>query len=196
MPSFFRRPLLVLLMAAALAACESQVTRPQFPEFTYGHLPPIGLDVARVEFVDRYRPPLAAPNVEHLFPTPPAAAVERWVADRLRAVGVRRVLRVYLEDAGAVSRPLPSQGGIEAMFTTEQTEEVAGHIAARAEVVDDDGLVLGYATVEVNRSRTLPEDLTLNERDQIYFELTEAMMNDFNGAFENNIRTYLKDYVR
>lgn len=196
MSPFVRRPLLALLFAGLLAACESQVARPQFAEFTYGHLPPINLDVARVEFVDQYRPPLAEPHVEHLFPVSPAAAVERWVSDRIRPMGVQRTLRVYLQDASAVAKPLPSVGGIEAWLTTEQTEEVAGHIAVRAEVVGEGGAVLAYTTADVDRSRTLPEDLTLNERDQLYFELTEAMMNDLDAVFERNIRTYLADYVR
>lgn len=178
------------------AACESAVMRPQFAEFTYGHLAPIDIDVARVEFVDDYAPPLAEPHVEHFFPVAPATAVERWVADRLRPVGVQRTLRVHLEEASAVATPLPSRGGIDAWFTTEQVETVAGRIVARADIVADNGRVEGFATAEVSRSRTVPEDLTLNERDQLYFELVEAMMDDFNATFETNIRTYLWAYVR
>jgi len=189
---------LVFCLGLALfaAACESAVMRPQFAEFTYGHLAPIDIDVARVEFVDDYAPPLAEPHVEHLFPVAPAAAVERWVADRLRPVGVQRTLRVHLEEASAVATPLASMGGIDAWFTTEQVETVAGRIFARADIVADNGRVEGFATAEVLRSRTMPEDLTLNERDQLYFELVEAMMDDFNAIFETNIRTYLRAYVR
>src|SRR3546814_13039922 len=37
--------------------------------------------------IDAYRSPGTAPNVEHLFPSPPATAMARWASDRLEAVG-------------------------------------------------------------------------------------------------------------
>ena len=37
------------------------------------------------------------------------------------------------------------------------------------------------------RSRTVPEDITLNDREKVWFELTEALMNDINASLERQI---------
>lgn len=181
---------------AVLAACETTVERPEFAQFTYTHLPELKLDVARIEFIGEYRSPLTAPHVEHLFPTPPADAVRRWVGDRLQAVGVQRTARVFLKDASAVGVALEGRTGIEGWFWVDQVERIDGRIHVLVEILDESGLREAYTSAEIKRSRTLAEDLTLNERDQIYFELTEALMNDFNATLELNIREFLGRYLR
>ena len=76
MIGFFRKLSLFILpvMALGLAACEAPVSIQKLPELTYGHLPPLKLNVAKIEVVAQYQPPLREPNVEHLFPTPPLKA--------------------------------------------------------------------------------------------------------------------------
>src|SRR3989304_3468878 len=82
-----RFALIALALALPLNACETPPPAQKLPEITFAHLPPIKLNVATVEVVVRYRPPMKAPNVEHLFPTPPLKALRTWAADRVKAVG-------------------------------------------------------------------------------------------------------------
>ena len=81
--SRLRLPLLLLLVAG-LGGCAVEAERPQFPELTWAHLPPLTLDLAEIEIIDATMPTNASPHVEHLFPVTPAHAAQRWARD-LRA---------------------------------------------------------------------------------------------------------------
>lgn len=179
-----------------VTACQTTVSRPVFEELSFAHLPPIRFDVARVEVVEDYRSPLTDPHVEHLFPTPIAAAVTRWANDRLKPEGNSGVVRVHIEDASAVLEPLDTNTDVEGLFTTEQAERVRARVQVSIEVVDERNLADGFAKAEAIRTRTIPEDVTLNERDEIYFQVTVALMNDFNTSQEQSIRQYLGRYLR
>jgi hypothetical protein len=45
------------------------------------------------------------------------------------------------------------------------------------------------------RSRTVPEDVTLNDREKVWFEMTEALMNDLNASLERQIYYNMGDFV-
>ncbi|MBT3305961.1 MAG: hypothetical protein HN377_05695, partial [Alphaproteobacteria bacterium] len=123
-----------LLFALALAACETPVQTQKMADLTFGHLTPIKLDVAKIEVVNHYRAPLRAPNVEHLFPTPPVAALKQWAKDRLRAVGRAGVARLVIVNAGAVESRLATKTGLTATFTKQQSQRYDLAVEARLEI--------------------------------------------------------------
>ena len=45
------------------------------------------------------------------------------------------------------------------------------------------------------RTRTVREDASLHDRKRIWFEMTEALMKDFNAEMEKNIRQHLGGYL-
>jgi hypothetical protein len=47
-----------------------------------------------------------------------------------------------------------------------------------------------------SRSRSVPENASLNDREKVWFEMTEAMMNDINGSLERQIREHLGAFLR
>jgi hypothetical protein len=188
--------LISVLAVGALGACETTVTRAVIPELSFKHLPVLSFAVARIEIIETYRSPLRPPNVEHLFPTPIAAALKRWSDDRLEAAGGANILRVTIEDASAIVEELETNKDIEALFTTEQAERVDARLQVKIEIIGPDGAVPAYTNTEASRSRTTPENVSLNERDQIYHDLTVVLMNDFNTSQEQGIRRYLEAYLR
>ena len=196
MTVFFRRLVYMILPALLLGlpACETPVKAQKFPELTFTHLKPIKLDLAAIEVVVRYRPPLRVPNVDHLFPTPPVKALRRWAADRLQAVGRAGSARFVIEDASAVETALKKKTGVVATFTKQQAYRYDLTVEAALEI--SDGRRQGRATARVTRSRTVPEDTSLNDRDRIWFELTETLMADFNAEIEKNMRTYLSLWLK
>lgn len=186
----------LLVAIAIIAACSSTVKRDPIPSLSYGHLPPLQVSVARIELVEQYQSPLKEPNVEHSFPTPPAVAFKRWVGDRLRAEGQVGTLRVTIRDASAVRVPLPRTEGIEAIFTTDQVERVDATVNVLLEVVDESGGTEAHIEVRAQRSRSLPEGLSLNERDKLYQEISESLVNDLNATIEQSMRQNLGKYLR
>ena len=182
-------------VAFLLAACETPSPTPVYPEVSFRHLPKLKLDVAAIDVRQTYVPPLKAPNVEHQFPLTPSDAARRWIDDRLAAAGSNGVATVIIQDASAIEEKLRTQGGIRGAFTTEQSERYVARMTVRLEVSNAGGLGTGFAAASAARSRTVPEDATLNERDKTFFELTEGLVQDFDRAMEKEINDNLRGFL-
>ena len=114
----FRTACVVALFT--LTACVTAGPQPSYPEITFSHLPHIELKVAEIVYEPRYQPPIAAPNIGHEFPTPPAKAVERWISDRLKAVGTVGQAKIVIRRATGTETKLKVTKGLTGAFTTDQ----------------------------------------------------------------------------
>ncbi len=186
----------VFMVTAVLAACETPLPAQKIPGITFQHLAPIKLAVARVEVTSTYRQPLTPPNVEHLFPTPPGAALRIWAADRLRAQGGVDVAKLVISKASVTDTRLKTRKGFTAAFFIEQSERYDAAVEADLLIVGAAGNQKAFATARASRSTTVAEDVSISERQRIQFELVEAMMKDFDIEMEKNIRRYLANWVR
>ncbi len=181
-------------LAAALAACTLDDPSNRFANITYAHLSDIRLDVGEVPVEHTYVAPGQAPNVDHRFPVLPKDAAAQWGKDRLAAAGDRLTFRYIVRKASAVETPLPQQTGITGLLTTDQSERYETHVVVEMQVLDG-RQVLGTASAEARRSVTVPEDITLNERERAWYKLTEETMNDLNGQLEETIRSAFFPYI-
>lgn len=188
--------LILLAMAASLASCETTVPDRKFTVLTYGHLPPLNLNVGAVQVVSEYKSPLALPNVEYQFPMPPEDALKQWAAGRLFAKGTQGMARFIILDAKVLRIPLPLKKGLEGALYIEQSDRYDGSIEAALEITDSGGFRLGSAAAKASRSVMVREDATLNEREKIWHAMTENMMNDFNEIFEKNVRAHLGKFMK
>lgn len=194
--AFIRRNWIVAAVLA-LTACASAPPATRFPQLTYSHLGTFTLDVSEIEIVDAYQPPLQAPNVDHLMPVSPAAAARQWARDRLRQTGSSGRRAVFTIDDGAVTETtLQRQSGIRGVLTVDQSERYDARIGVRLDIVDISGRRVASAEADARRSRTVPEDITLVEREKVWFALTEALTNDLNAEMERAITQFLGDYLR
>ncbi len=185
---------LAVFLPLGLAACETPVQVQKLPDLTFAHLAPIMLDVARIEVVIKYRPPMKAPNVEHLFPTPPIKALKQWAKDRIKAVGVSGAARLVIIDASAIETRLRKKTGLAATFTKQQSQRYDLSVEVRLEV--SKGKSSGYTTARATRFSTVREDASINTRERLWFDLTEALVRDFDAAMEKNIRLHLGAWLR
>ncbi len=186
----------LILIAGILSGCAGSADRPVYPQISFAHLPKIALDVARVDVANTYASPATEPNVEHRFPVSPAASAMNWGRDRLQPVGDAGVARVTLERASVVEVPLERTRGVRGAFTNDQAERYDGVIVVSVEVVDAAGERLGIVRATAERSQTVPEDISLNEREKVWFEMTEKMMATINQALETQVRTHLRAWIR
>jgi hypothetical protein len=86
---------------------------------------------------------------------------------------------------------------VRGAFTTDQTDRYDASLAARLKVLADRGnLREGEASAWATRSRTVPEGITVNGREQVLFELVESSMNDFNAELDRQIRANLAQFLR
>ena len=182
----------LVVVAIWMTSCAVSVPPPTFPKLTFSHLPPIRLDVAEIDIVENYVPLLRSPNVEHEFPVTPIAAMRQWAVDRIQAAGESRRGRVIIEEASVVAVPLKIRKGVQGLFYKDQEIRYDAVLEARVEVRAERGYRDSYATARIMRSRTVPEEMTLIDREQIYFELTEELMQALNAELESNIRQHMQ----
>ena len=187
---------LAAVMFGTIAACQTPDPEPTYPELSYGHLGTIPLDVARIEVVLAYAPPAKKPNVEHLFPVSPLSVAERWIADRLRAAGRTGVARATITQASVVEVVLDRTRGLRGVFTIDPSERYDGVIEIDIRILGDDGREKAAVLSRAERSRTVAEGVSLNDRERVWFEMTEAMMNDLNTSLQRQINQYLRAFIR
>ncbi len=194
-----RMPHVVLLclipMGLALSACTTPPPARNLERISYSERPPIRLDVREIEIQRTYQPPNAAPNVDHLFPVPPAAGAQLWAADRLKAVGPLRRARFIVREAPVIEVVLKRTGGLTGTFTVEQSERYEARLVAELQILADDDRVEASVTVEVTHHRTVPENVTLNERVQVWHEMTRALLDGMDQQLDAVIKQALYKYL-
>lgn len=190
------KALATMAVAFAVVSCAQPLPSDPLPELTFAHLEPIELAVGSIEIVEVYIPPLKAPNVEHTFSISPQDAARRWAEQKLRAVGGDGQARFLIQDAAVVETALETEEGIRGAFTTNQSERYDATIEVTLEIRDDRGFQRAFATARAERSQTVPEDLTVRERQIAFFELTEGLMADLIAELETQVGQHLSTYVR
>ncbi len=183
------------LMLLVLAGC-TPPQGPKYPEITFTHLPPTEFNVAEIKVVTKYRPPMREPNVDHIFPVPPLNAVERWVKDRLRATGAQGSITVTILDASAIETVLKQSGGLKGAFTKEQSERYDVAVAVEITGEHPVGNKTASASARATRGTSVREDVTENDRDETWYNMTKTVMTDFNLAMETEIRKSFKKFMR
>jgi len=188
---------LVLLPVILLSVgCEMPISQRNYPEMTFTHLPPISLDVARIEVIQLFDPPIKPPNIEHEMPLLPHVAISRWVSDRLKPTGTRGRAIVTIRDASVTEERLKSTDGIWSALQIKQSERYVGRIEVEIEAIGGKGLRAARAIAKTQRSRTIIEDSTMRQREILWFEMTERMMQDFDRTLEAQIRQHLTAFLK
>jgi len=184
------------LLMIMLASCAVTPERPTYAEITFQHLAPLRLDVGEIKIVNEYHSPLKAPNVEHELPVKIDDSLRNWVRDRIQVTGNQNAFAVFtIKDASVVEKPLEKKTGLSGLFTTDQSERYEFRVAAELKVQEVNGN-RAIATADSSRMKTVSEDITLNDREMVYFEQTEIMMREFDVQMEKNIRQFLGGFLR
>ena len=187
-------PMVAILV---LTACESAPPRPNFPDIHIGGGAPIRLAVGGVDIRNDYKPSFQPPHVEHLFPIPPAHAMENWARDRLVAAGGNAHAVFVIADASVVEAELKKkEEGITGAFTKEPAQRYDATVEATLNIIDERGTPVRTVTVKAFRSQTVLEGITPNEREQAWYDMTKALMNDFDRQMTGEISAHFGGYFQ
>ena len=187
---------LLLILVLGLSGCPNDVLDPVYPKISFTHRQPIKLAIGAVEIKNEYFSPTTGPNVEHEFPVSPAKAVIQWVQGRLIPVGKTGSVIVIIRDASVLEVPLPLKRGLKEFFTRQQSHRYDGTIDVRIEIRDSDNNAKAVIQSVAKMSRTVPENLSIKAREEIWFKLTEEMMGDLDKSLENLIYNHWKVWLR
>jgi hypothetical protein len=186
-PRLLRPAVLAIAATLALGACTSAPPRPQARQISFANLAPISFDVARIEVVQQYQPPQVPPNVEHLTPVQPTDAIRRWANERVRAMGSSGTMRVIIKDASITETHLKPTTGVRGTFTTDQSERYDGRLSVDLVVEVPSRQFQGYTGATVSRTISVPENVSLQGREDAWHSLVERMMADLNAKLEEGI---------
>ncbi len=185
-----------LLALLAVCSCSTKPAVQHLPELTFTDRKPVYMDVAQLEIVSQYQPPGRAPNYEHLMPISPEAAAIRWAKDRLKPVGRTGSVRVIIKDAPVIRTDLKVDTSVKGMFKDEQAERYDGTLEVLVEILDARHLPIGTdITARATRTRSLAEDVTVNERERALFDITETMARDVDTQLDGLIHSYMSKWV-
>ena len=185
---------LICVVAVSLSACQTAPPEAQTPQLTYQHLSALDLNVAVIDVLSDYKPSYAKPHVEHLFPTAPAEAVRRWANERIQSVGKTGSAVLTIRDASVSEVKLDHDEGIKALFTMEQSVRYDAVLDVRLDLRSPEGE--GFVEARATRSTTLPENATINDREQAWLKMTELLIKSLSTAIEENARAKLGRWVR
>ncbi len=173
-----------------LAACQGAPPVTETPDLSFDTLPQISMNVARIEIVDAYQPPMKAPNVDHLFKLSPRQVARSVLEKQLVANGSVNTLRVTIEDASVVKKDLPVAQGFTGIFNNEESEGYTARVHLKFDLLAEDspGHVLADAFVTSDRSQTLLEDSSPADRDMMFFTFDENIMKDIRQGVEGTVR--------
>ncbi|MZR29992.1 hypothetical protein [Sneathiella litorea] len=188
--------ILSLLMTTALLGCVAPPPNPVYPEITFQHLNPLYLNVGEIKIVDEFTPPLKHPHVEHELPVSIDQSVRNWVRDRLRTTGNSgAVATITIKDASAVEQGLEKDSGLKGLITKNQSELYVFHLLVELKITEISGSS-AFVTAEATRTKSVPEGITLNQREKTYFTQVESLMRAFDQEMEKSIRTFMGAYLR
>lgn len=191
------KKLLLAVSALIITSCQQAPAPQQLDQISFANMPKIRIAASEIRVVEQYEAPLKAPNVDHMFPTPPTRAVNQWVADRLQAAGTQGLLEVSVEEASVVEVPLPKTDGIRGFFTDDQSERYDAKLHVTFRMYDGArASSLAAGDVTVIRSRTINEKATIRDRERLFHDMTKEMMAQFNTEAEARMRQYFGAYLR
>ena len=195
--SLLRAAIAALALSSLVAGCESVPTAPSFPDIRFTAAAPIRLAVSGIEVRDDYKPTFQPPHVEHVFPIPPARAAQNWAHDRLVAAGGTARALFRIEEASAVEVELKKkEEGVTGVFTKEPAQRYDMVLQAVLLLLDDHGTPVRTVSVKATRSQSVLEGITPNERDQIWYDMTKALMNDFDQQMTTQITNHFGGYFQ
>lgn len=172
-----RRGLLALPLL--VAACGDDTPPPNYPPLSFDYLPPLKLDVGRIDIDDRWAPRGAAKHVEYLAPEAPREALAQMARDRLVTGGTKGVASFIIEDASVIQ----GAASYEASF------------AVRLDLADDNGTRLGGAVARISQIRPIHGESPEAVRATLYDFIRDAMR-DMNVEFEFQVRQALKSMLQ
>jgi hypothetical protein len=171
----------VLFLPFVLASCGDddeppvRAVRRDFPPLRYGYLPPISLNVQRVEMAEEFIPPSGGDEISGSSPVSFADTLYAMARDRLKPVAPTGTATFRILTASV----------------TRHRDTLNGVLAVRLDVSDADGGNSGFAEARVNANHSGP---VADQRAAVY-DMLKSMMDDMNVELEYQLRNKLRAWV-
>lgn len=170
-----RAALLPLLWLASCGGDKGPPPRTNFPPLRYGYLPPISLNVQRVEMAEGFVPPSGSGEVSDTSPVNLAETLFAMARDRLKPVAMTGTATFRILTASI----------------TRKSDKLDGVLAVRLDVKDADGGNSGFAEARV----TATHSGTISDQRGSVYDLLKGTMDDMNVELEFQLRSKLRAWI-
>jgi len=192
----YAKKILTACAFLVLCSCGGDDSPVDFKPLTFVRFQPIYLNVSNIEYVQEYKSPMRAPNVEHLMPYSPEDAMHIWIKDRIRPVGPEKMLQVIIKDASVVAIELHKDSSFEDFFTVDQDRRYDAKLEVELRIYGSkSALSEANVSVKAARSVTMSENASLYRRNAIFRQLIADMMESVNAELEKNMYQYMGNYI-
>jgi hypothetical protein len=188
---------IIVSLTVLLTACGDVPAPRHFEDIRFTQAPQIAMDVAEIRIIESQTVPTQAPHVAHRFPTPPVQALKNWAGDRLRAVGSEGIFEFVIQDASVTETALRTDDSLSGLFKEEQSERYDARIRVVLRLYSGArGIAQTQGDVTVTRMRTISEEATVVEREQLFDTMLRDIMEVFNREAEDRLQQYFSPYLR
>ena len=185
------RSRLAVCLLLLTAACSSDNSASSLKMPDYSSSGKINLDVKNITYSDQgTNRNMLGPIISDQFQPTITQAAQTWALQRLQAVGSGGQAVFVVRNAYVVSQLLPTS---DSWFEREQGSKFIGHI--EVEIDARNGERYGLATAQAERTVSLPENPTEEEKSVAYGLLLNGLMADLNSNLDTAIHEHLSDFT-
>ena len=182
------------VMAIPLAGCTTTATSAgkPVPEMTFAQLAPFYVNAHTISIETSYDPMADRDDIASTFPTPPDIALRRYAEVRLRpAASGQGILHYVIEDARVDYSNFRVQGHLAELIHNNGRDRYDVRMKLRLYKTFPDGSISQQVTLTLERPLTLPESMSVAEREMAQFKFLEEMMKDVDVAVVNALQQRL-----
>lgn len=190
--------ILVLCFTFVITSCTNEtpaLTSYYLPE--QWQYPPVTLNIKEMRVVNSYEMPLRSPHVEHHLPISFRDALEAWTSSRLKTTGTgEHQLELWIEKAQVLEMALPRTKGLKGFFVTDQASRFDASFNVTLKIYGIRSfLPESEINIRITRSRSLPEDASLEVREALYHQLLLDCVRSFDKEVQEEIDKHLSRYM-
>lgn len=182
-----------LLFSFVIVGCTSsaRVEGKPVPEMTFAHISPMPIKVSAIEIENSFDPSLDERDVSSSFPTPPDVVLKRYAENRLEPAGQEGVLKVVIEDAHIYHSYIEPEGSFMkwARIGGKDRYDVLMKLRLYSEYAD--GTQSPHSILTMERYISVPESVSLAERELAQLEFLELLIQDVDKAIIKSLEQTL-----
>ena len=165
------------------------------PSLTAQFAQPYFVDAAAIAVETKYDPMANPKDVSSTFPTPPDLALKRYAETRFKPAGAQGILHFVIEDASVFKEDLESSNEMARWINVDNRDRYTASV--RIGLYRD--AVTGYSApgamgtqMKAERSLTIPDGVSLDERDRYLQDFMAKMLGDIDQSVTAALLNTLK----
>ena len=151
------------------------------------------LDVSEFQIINQYVMPMKKPNIEHLLLNAPSDVVIDYLRHKFVSSGEKKRAKIIIKEASIVEKVIIKKSLYNAILMNEKETSYSGKIYIRIEFLSERGFIETYSNFESVHKKIIIGELTLNNVQQIYFEILEGLIRGLDLEIDDKVPSYFSE---